>query len=98
MRPNHTGQDVLVRLAKSTPGMRTLMPRLASGRARLSRFQQFALNALFAVWMLFVILTGQLLPTALTDLLRPDHPIAVVSEPVNAPPQRDSIVEFVPET
>jgi hypothetical protein len=74
------------------------MPRLARGRASLSRYQQLALNTLFATWMLYVMLTGQLLPTALTDLLRPDHPVAVVSEPVNAPPQRDGIVDFVPET
>ena len=73
------------------------MLRLSIAGIRSSRLSQIALNLLFAVWMLQILMTGKLLPAALTDLLRPQHPIAAVSEPLEVPAERPFVGEFVPE-
>ncbi|MPZ48426.1 MAG: hypothetical protein GEU75_03785 [Dehalococcoidia bacterium] len=55
------------------------------------------LDALFAVWMLHVLVTGHLIPTPVANLIHPPSPIAVISEPAGAPHDRDSLVDFRPE-
>jgi len=72
---------------------------------RLPHLQPFAgrfgatllLDALFAVWMLHVLVTGNLIPTPLADLIHPPSPIAVVTDPDGAPHDRDRVGDFRPE-
>ena len=59
---------------------------------RRRRLADLALNALFLAWTLHIVVTGSLIPAPLDDLLHPDHPVAAVSEPIEAPSALTSIV------
>jgi len=56
------------------------------------------LDALFALWVLHVLVTGSLLPGALTSLLHSERPIVAVSEPVPAPQPLEQLRPSLPET
>ena len=53
---------------------------------RLRRWN-LLLNLLFAVWAAYFMVSGQLLPSAIEELLRPEQPISVSVEPENLPDQ-----------
>jgi hypothetical protein len=56
------------------------------------------LDALFAVLLVHVLVTGTLLPTAVTSLLRNERPIVAVSEPAQAPQPLEEVHPSLPET
>ena len=56
------------------------------------------LDALFALWILHVLVTGSLMPGVVTSLLRDERPIVAVSEPVQSPQPLEQSHPSLPET
>jgi hypothetical protein len=56
------------------------------------------LDALFALWVLHVLITGSLVPSAITTLLRNESPVVAVSEPAQAPQPLEQARPSLPET
>ena len=48
------------------------------------------LDALFAAWMLHMLVTGNLIPAPIEDLINPPEPISVLVEPDGAPHDSDN--------
>lgn len=61
------------------------------------RLRDLVLDALFVAWLLSVLATGRVLPAQLTHLLRPEPPVAAVSEQIE-PSQQEDVVPTQPET
>lgn len=62
------------------------------------RRRSLLLDAVFFVWLSYVVVSGHILPDALIHLLQPQPSATVVSEPVPAPADAPAlIVEEAPE-
>ena len=61
------------------------------------RPRSLALDAIFFVWLSYVVVSGHILPTAIVELIQRPPAASVVSEPMIAPDAPVFIVEEGPE-
>jgi hypothetical protein len=57
------------------------------------RLPHLALDALFFLWMLHVLVTGRLVPPEFVAFFKADAPIVVISEPAQVEPLADPLPE-----
>jgi hypothetical protein len=62
------------------------------------RLSDIALDIVFAVWVLHVLVTGRLLPPEITTLFQQPSPVTVISEPGPVAPPAEEMLESLPET
>ena len=62
------------------------------------RLSDFALDTIFGLWLLHVIITGNVVPAPVSDLLSSEPPIAVVTEPLEGDQLPDGLRDEAPET